>query len=177
MMASAAVLDPAGSPAVDVIRGGCAVELVHIGSLYHDDVMDDATTRRSIKSVNAEWGNLQVAGDYLLGRASELASDLGTEVAGLLATTIRSSARPDPRTRVGLRPDPHHRTLRTLHHRQDGIAARHGLSHRCHRRRTTSPSCRIAPEFDSPTAWPSRSLTTSSTSSPPTKNSSRQRSP
>ena len=90
-MASAAVLDPAGSPAtIDVIRGGCAVELVHIGSLYHDDVMDDATTRRSVKSVNAEWGNLRaiLAGDYLLGRASELASDLGTEVAGLLATTI-----------------------------------------------------------------------------------------
>ena len=41
-MASAAVLDPAGSPAtIDVIRGGCAVELVHIGSLYHDDVMDE----------------------------------------------------------------------------------------------------------------------------------------
>ena len=90
-MASAAVLDPAGSPAtIDVIRGGCAVELVHIGSLYHDDVMDDATTRRSVKSVNAEWGNLRaiLAGDYLLGRASEWASDLGTEVAGLLATTI-----------------------------------------------------------------------------------------
>lgn len=90
-MASAAVLDPDGAPAtIDVVRGGCAVELVHIGSLYHDDVMDDATTRRSVKSVNAEWGNLRaiLAGDYLLGRASELAAALGTEVAGLLATTI-----------------------------------------------------------------------------------------
>ncbi len=90
-MASAAVLDPdAGTASIDVVRGGCAVELVHIGSLYHDDVMDDATTRRSVKSVNAEWGNLRaiLAGDYLLGRASELAADLGTEVAGLLATTI-----------------------------------------------------------------------------------------
>ncbi len=90
-MASAAVLDPDGSSApIDVVRGGCAVELVHIGSLYHDDVMDDATTRRSVKSVNAQWGNLRaiLAGDYLLGRASELAADLGTEVAGLLATTI-----------------------------------------------------------------------------------------
>lgn len=90
-MASAAVLDPSGASApVDVIRGGCAVELVHIGSLYHDDVMDDATTRRSVRSVNAEWGNLRaiLAGDYLLGRASELAAGLGSEVAGLLATTI-----------------------------------------------------------------------------------------
>ena len=90
-MAAAAALDPDGAAAtIDVIRGGCAVELVHIGSLYHDDVMDDATTRRSVKSVNAEWGNLRaiLAGDYLLGRASELAAALGTEVAGLLATTI-----------------------------------------------------------------------------------------
>ena len=90
-MAAASVFDPDGAPAsIDVIRGGCAVELVHIGSLYHDDVMDDATTRRSVKSVNAQWGNLRaiLAGDYLLGRASELAAALGTEVAGLLATTI-----------------------------------------------------------------------------------------
>jgi len=90
-MTAASVLDPDGRPAsIDVIRGGCAVELVHIGSLYHDDVMDDATTRRSVVSVNAKWGNLRaiLAGDYLLGRASEIAAGLGTEVAGLLATTI-----------------------------------------------------------------------------------------
>ena len=72
------------------VRGAAAVELVHIGSLYHDDVMDGATTRRSVPSVNAQWGNLRaiLAGDYLLGRASEMAASLGTEVAGLLATTI-----------------------------------------------------------------------------------------
>ncbi len=72
------------------VRGGAAVELVHLGSLYHDDVMDGAVTRRSVPSVNAQWGNLRaiLAGDYLLGRASEIAASLGTEVAGLLATTI-----------------------------------------------------------------------------------------
>lgn len=90
-IAASSVLDSEGAAAtIEVVRGGCAVELVHIGSLYHDDVMDDATTRRSVKSVNAEWGNLRaiLAGDYLLGRSSELAADLGTEVAGILATTI-----------------------------------------------------------------------------------------
>ena len=73
-----------------VIRGGVSVELVHQGSLYHDDVMDDAETRRTVQSVNARWGNLEaiLAGDYLLARASEIAADLGTEVAGLLAATI-----------------------------------------------------------------------------------------
>ncbi len=74
----------------DVITGGVSVELVHIGSLYHDDVMDDAETRRGVPSVNAKWGNLVaiLSGDFLLSRASELAASLGTEVAGLLAATI-----------------------------------------------------------------------------------------
>jgi heptaprenyl diphosphate synthase len=74
----------------DVIMGGVAVELVHLGSLYHDDVMDEADTRRTVQSVNARWGNLTaiLAGDYLLAKASEIAASLGTEVAGLLARTI-----------------------------------------------------------------------------------------
>jgi heptaprenyl diphosphate synthase len=79
-----------GPAAPEVISGGVSVELVHLGSLYHDDVMDDATTRRTVESVNARWGNLKaiLAGDYLLARASEIAASLGTEVAGLLASTI-----------------------------------------------------------------------------------------
>ncbi len=74
----------------DVILGAVAVELVHQGSLYHDDVMDAATTRRAVESVNSKWGNQHaiLAGDFLLGRASEIAASLGTEVAGLLANTI-----------------------------------------------------------------------------------------
>ena len=74
----------------DAIQGGIACELVHLGSLYHDDVMDEATTRRGVDTVNAKWGNLQaiLAGDFLLARASEIAASLGTEVAGLLARTI-----------------------------------------------------------------------------------------
>lgn len=72
------------------VTGGASVELVHIGSLYHDDVMDEATTRRSVPSVNAQWGNMRaiLAGDYLLGRASALAASLGAEVALLLAEAI-----------------------------------------------------------------------------------------
>jgi heptaprenyl diphosphate synthase len=79
-----------GPATADVISGAVSVELVHLGSLYHDDVMDDATTRRTVESVNARWGNLKaiLAGDYLLARASESAASRGTEVAGLLAATI-----------------------------------------------------------------------------------------
>lgn len=74
----------------NVILGAVSVELVHQGSLYHDDVMDSAETRRAVESVNSKWGNHQaiLAGDFLLGRASEIAASLGTEVAGLLASTI-----------------------------------------------------------------------------------------
>lgn len=73
-----------------VIAGGVSVELVHLGSLYHDDVIDDAGSRRGVDSVNARWGNLVaiLAGDFLLAKASEIAASLGTEVAGLLAATI-----------------------------------------------------------------------------------------
>ena len=74
----------------DVVLGGVAVELVQVGSLCHDDVIDEATTRRGAESVNARWGNLKaiLAGDFLLAKASEIAAGLGTEVAGLLAATI-----------------------------------------------------------------------------------------
>ncbi len=73
-----------------VVRGAVSVELVHLGSLYHDDVMDEAASRRGVDSVNARWGNLRaiLAGDFLLARASELAASLGTEVSALLAATI-----------------------------------------------------------------------------------------
>jgi len=74
----------------DVIRGGAAIELVHLGSLYHDDVIDDAVTRHFVPSVNSLWGNHRaiLAGDFLLARASEIAASLGVEVAGLLGATI-----------------------------------------------------------------------------------------
>lgn len=73
-----------------VIDGGAAVELVHLGSLYHDDVLDGALMRRTVPSVNAKWGNFLaiIAGDFLLARASEIAAELGTEVTKILARTI-----------------------------------------------------------------------------------------
>lgn len=73
-----------------IVLGGVSVELVHLGSLYHDDVIDEAVTRRTVESVNARWGNLRaiLAGDFLLAKASEIAASLGVEVAGLLAATI-----------------------------------------------------------------------------------------
>lgn len=74
----------------EVITGAVACELVHLGSLHHDDVIDEAQTRRSVPSVNARWSNIVaiLSGDYLLARASSLAASLGADVAALLADTI-----------------------------------------------------------------------------------------
>jgi geranylgeranyl pyrophosphate synthase len=47
-----------GEVSAETLLGGVSVELVHLASLYHDDVMDEATRRRSVESVNARWGNL-----------------------------------------------------------------------------------------------------------------------
>ena len=72
------------------VTGAVACELVHLGSLYHDDVIDEAVTRRGVPSVNARWSNIVaiLAGDFLLARASSLAASLGADVAALLAATI-----------------------------------------------------------------------------------------
>jgi heptaprenyl diphosphate synthase len=63
-----------------VLRAAAAVELTHVASLYHDDVMDEASTRRGVPSVNAQWSNRVaiLAGDYLVAKAAELAAPLGT---------------------------------------------------------------------------------------------------
>ncbi len=71
------------------VEAGVAVELVHLGSLYHDDVIDEADSRRGETSVNANWTNTVaiLAGDFLLARASEVAAPLGEEAVALIART------------------------------------------------------------------------------------------
>jgi heptaprenyl diphosphate synthase len=73
-----------------LVPGAVAIELTHLASLYHDDVIDEAASRRGIASANARWDNTVaiLTGDFLFARASEIASDLGTDVTRLLAWTI-----------------------------------------------------------------------------------------
>jgi heptaprenyl diphosphate synthase len=89
-LCSTYAVDGAVAASDDAITGACSVELVHLGSLYHDDVIDEAATRRGVPSVNARWSNIVaiLSGDYLLAQASALAASLGADVAGLLAATI-----------------------------------------------------------------------------------------
>jgi heptaprenyl diphosphate synthase len=72
------------------LEAGVSVELIHVGSLYHDDVIDEADTRRGAPSVNANWTNTVaiLAGDFLMARASEVAAThLSQESVRLLAAT------------------------------------------------------------------------------------------
>jgi heptaprenyl diphosphate synthase len=66
------------------------VELTHLASLYHDDVMDEATVRRGAPSVNAAYDNSTaiLVGDLLFGKASEIVADLGAEAVLIQAQTF-----------------------------------------------------------------------------------------
>ena len=74
----------------EVPQAGVVVELVHLATLYHDDVIDEATARRGAVSANTRWDNTVsiLTGDYLFARASELSADLGVEVTRIMAQTI-----------------------------------------------------------------------------------------
>lgn len=72
------------------VEAAVSVELIHVGSLYHDDVIDESDTRRGATSVNANWSNTVaiLAGDFLMARASEVAAThLSQESVRLLAAT------------------------------------------------------------------------------------------
>jgi heptaprenyl diphosphate synthase len=74
----------------EVILAGAVCELIHLATLYHDDVMDEAQTRRGVPSGNARWGNNAaiLAGDYLLATASRLVSRLGPDAVRIVAETF-----------------------------------------------------------------------------------------
>jgi heptaprenyl diphosphate synthase len=74
----------------EVIDAAVVVELTHLATLYHDDVMDEAAVRRGAASVNTRWGNTVaiLTGDYLFARASDLTAGLGPEATHLQARTF-----------------------------------------------------------------------------------------
>jgi heptaprenyl diphosphate synthase len=80
-----------GDPASDgVVPAALVVELTHLATLYHDDVMDEAALRRGAESANARWNNSVaiLTGDYLFARASDILADLGPEAVRIQARTF-----------------------------------------------------------------------------------------
>jgi heptaprenyl diphosphate synthase len=74
----------------EVTIAGAVIELVHLATLYHDDVMDEAEVRRGTPTANVRWGNnvAILAGDYLFATASRLVSRLGPDAVRLIAETF-----------------------------------------------------------------------------------------
>jgi heptaprenyl diphosphate synthase len=74
----------------ELIDAATVLELTHVATLYHDDVMDEALLRRGAASANARWGNSLaiLIGDYLFARAAEISAGLGTEAVRLQAQTF-----------------------------------------------------------------------------------------
>lgn len=88
----AVVAGKLGSPEQqgDVEIAAAALELIHLATLYHDDVMDEATMRRGVPSANIQWGNQVaiLAGDYLFARACGLIAKLGSDATAVVAQTF-----------------------------------------------------------------------------------------
>lgn len=78
------------SDSEDVITAATVVEMTHLATLYHDDVMDEADMRRGVQSANARWSNSVaiLAGDYLFATASRLLSRLGSPTVAHFAQTF-----------------------------------------------------------------------------------------
>jgi heptaprenyl diphosphate synthase len=80
-----------GDPAAPgVVPSAVVVELIHLATLYHDDVMDEADVRRGAVSANSRWGNTVaiLTGDILFARASQILADLGPDAVRLQAETF-----------------------------------------------------------------------------------------
>ena len=73
-----------------IVPAAVAIELTHLATLYHDDVMDEADVRRGMASANARWDNSVaiLAGDFLFARASRILADLGPEAIRIQAETF-----------------------------------------------------------------------------------------
>jgi len=84
-----AQVGPAATSA-EVVRAAAVVELVHLATLYHDDVMDSATMRRGAESANHRWDNTVaiLTGDFLFAHASRLVADLGPDAVRIIAETF-----------------------------------------------------------------------------------------
>ena len=73
-----------------VVPSAVVVELTHLATLYHDDVMDEAEVRRGAQSANSRWGNTVaiLSGDFLFARSSKLLADLGPDAVRVQAETF-----------------------------------------------------------------------------------------
>jgi heptaprenyl diphosphate synthase len=91
----------------EVVTAATVVELIHLATLYHDDVMDSATMRRGAPSANSRWDNpvAILTGDFLFAHASRLVADLGPAAVRIIAETFAELVTGQMRETRGPRPD------------------------------------------------------------------------
>lgn len=91
----------------EVIDAAAVVELTHLATLYHDDVMDDAPTRRGVPTAQHVYGNSVaiLVGDLLLARASRIGVALGIEAIDLQAKTFERLCIGQLNETIGPKPD------------------------------------------------------------------------
>lgn len=89
-----------------VIPAAVAIELTHLATLFHDDVMDEAVIRRGHPSANSQFGNsiAILAGDHLFARASRILADLGPAAIRIQAETFASLVDGQLLETIGVRP-------------------------------------------------------------------------
>ncbi|HEY7176903.1 MAG TPA: polyprenyl synthetase family protein, partial [Micromonosporaceae bacterium] len=94
-----------GTPAA-VVAAAVVVELTHLATLYHDDVMDEAAVRRGAPSANSRWSNsiAILVGDYLFARAASVAATLGPDAVRIQAATFARLVHGQIAETVGARP-------------------------------------------------------------------------
>ena len=110
------------------------LELTHLATLYHDDVMDEALVRRGAPSANARWGNSLaiLVGDYLFARAAELAAGLGPDAVRIQAQTFARLVQGQIAETVGPRDADPVAAPPSRARRQDRLADRHMRPFRRH---------------------------------------------
>jgi heptaprenyl diphosphate synthase len=89
-----------------LVPAAVAIELTHLATLFHDDVMDEASIRRGRESANSRYGNsiAILAGDYLFARASRILADLGPDAVRIQAETFARLVDGQLLETVGVRP-------------------------------------------------------------------------
>ncbi|MGH3187190.1 MAG: polyprenyl synthetase family protein [Streptosporangiaceae bacterium] len=113
-----------------VIDAAVAIELTHLATLFHDDVMDEALVRRGHPSVNSRWSNSVaiLTGDFLFAQASRILADLGPQAVRIQAETFTRLVTGQMSETVGIRPgqDPLDHYMRVITEKTGSLIATSG---------------------------------------------------
>ena len=119
--------DPRGER---IVPAAAAIELTHLATLFHDDVMDEASIRRGHESANSRWSNTVaiLTGDFLFARASSILADLGPEAIRIQAETFTQLVSGQVAETLGPRPgqDPLAHYLRVVEDKTASLIATAG---------------------------------------------------